>query len=81
MIDQVDMKVKLADARAELGVTQVALAVFASVSKQTVVNAEKGLAIQRIQAHRILKAINTYREQAGKAPLSITEIDWRIFGD
>lgn len=74
-------KIKLADARAELGISQSSLVVFASVSKQTIVNAEKGLAIQRIQAHRILKAINLYRQQAGMAPLSIADIDWKIVGE
>ena len=77
----VSAKIKLADARAELGISQSSLVVFASVSKQTIVNAEKGLAIQRIQAHRILKAINIYRQQAGMAPLSITDIDWKIVGE
>ena len=77
----VSAKIKLADARAELGISQSSLVVFASVSKQTIVNAEKGLAIQRIQAHRILKAINIYSQQAGMPTLSITDIDWHIVGE
>ena len=77
----VSAKIKLADARAELGMSQQALAAFASVAKQTLVNAEKGLAIQRIQAHRILKILNIRRQQEGMPTLSITDIDWRIVGE
>ncbi len=72
-------QIKLADARAELGFSQKALAAFAGVSKQVVINAEKGLAIQRIQAHRILHFLNVERQLAGKSALSITDIDWKIY--
>ena len=77
----VSAKIKLADARAELGISQQNLCALANVAKQTLVNAEKGLAIQRIQAHRILRAINAARGDFGMPPLSITEIDWRIVGE
>ena len=72
-------KVKLADARAELGFTQAQVAQLANVSKQTVVNAEKGLAIQRIQAHRILTFLNRERDAVNKSVLSITDLDWKIY--
>jgi len=79
---QVAAKIKLANARAELGLTVTNLASLAGVARQTVVNGERGnKPIQRIQAHRILKAINIYRQQAGMAPLSITDIDWKIVGE
>ncbi len=71
-------KIKLADARAELGLSQAALATFASVAKGVVVNAEKGRAIQRIQAYRILHFLNAERHKVGKSLLSITDIDWKI---
>ncbi len=74
----VSAKIRLADVRAELGQSQAALAFFSGVSKQTVVNAEKGLPIQRIQAHRILNFLNAERQKAGKSVLSIDEIDWKI---
>ena len=75
-------KTKLADARAELGLTQSALAVLAGVSKPVVVNAESGRhAIQRIGAHRILRALNEARGEAYMPPLSITDIDWKIVGE
>lgn len=77
----VSAKVKLADVRAELGFSQANLALFASVSKQVVVNAENDRAIQRIQAHRILHYLNTERMKVGKPVLSITDIDWRIVGE
>ena len=72
-------KVKLADARAELGFTQAQVAQFANVAKQTVVNAEKGLAIQRIQAHRILTFLNRERDAVNKSVLSIDDLDWKIY--
>jgi DNA-binding XRE family transcriptional regulator len=77
----VSAKVKLADARAELGFSQANVALFASVSKQVVVNAENDRAIQRIQAHRILHYLNAERTKAGKPPLTITDIDWKIVGE
>ncbi len=74
-------KIKLADARAELRMSQQALAALASLSKQVIVNAEKGLAIQRISAHAILKPLNHARQINGLPPLSITDIDWKIVGE
>ncbi len=74
-------KIKLADARAELRMSQAALAALASLSKQVIVNAEKGVAIQRISAHAILRPLNHARHLQGMPPLSITDIDWRIVGE
>jgi DNA-binding XRE family transcriptional regulator len=74
-------KIKLADARAELRMSQQALAALASLSKQVIVNAEKGLAIQRISAHAILRPLNHARQINGMPPLSITDIDWKIYGE
>ncbi len=71
-------KVKLADARAELRVSQEALAKAADLSKGVIVKAEKGEAIQRISAHAILHALNHYREQAEMLPLSFDDLDWKI---
>lgn len=75
----VSAKIRLADARAELGISQAALAFFSGVSKPTVINAEKGSPIQRIQAHRILHFLNAERQKVGKSVLSIDDIDWKIY--
>ena len=74
-------KIKLADARAELRMSQQGLAALASLSKQVIVNAEKGMAIQRISAHAILRPLNHARQINGMPPLSITDIDWKIVGE
>ncbi len=74
----VSAKIRLADARADLGQSQAALAFFSGVSKQTVVNAEKGLSIGRIQAHRILHFLNVERQKVGKSQLSIDDIEWTL---
>lgn len=73
-------KIKLADARAELRMSQAALATFASLSKQVIVNAEKGMPIQRISAHAILHVLNAERTNRGMSPLSLGDIDWKIAG-
>ncbi len=74
-------KIKLADARAELRLSQDELAKLARISKPVIVNAERGLRIQRISAHAILKALNAARRDAGVLPLSIADIDWKIVGE
>jgi DNA-binding XRE family transcriptional regulator len=77
----VSAKVNLADARAELRMSQAALATLASISKQVIVNAENGVAIQRISAHAILKGLNHARQINGMAALAITDINWKIVGE
>lgn len=72
-------RIRFADARAELGCTQADVVRLSGVSKQTVVNAEKGLAIQRIQAHMLLRFLNTEREKVGMPALSIDEVGLKIF--
>jgi len=79
---QVAAKIKLVDARAELGLSQTDLASLARVARQTVVNGERAnKPIQRIQAYRILHALNAERQKVGKPALSITDIDWKIVGE
>ncbi len=79
---QVAAKIKLANARAELGLTVTNLASLAGVARQTVVNGERGnKPIQRIQAHRILRALNEVRGEAYMPPLSIDDLDWKIVGE
>lgn len=80
-LQQVAMKMKLADARAELRMSQAALAIFASLSKQVIVNAEKGLAIRRISAHAILHVLNAERQARGMPLLMISDLDWKIDGE
>ncbi len=77
----VSEKVKLADARAELRMSQAALAALASLSKQVIFNAENGVPIQRISAHAILKALNHARQINGMPKLTIADIDWKIVGE
>ncbi len=74
-------KIKIADARAELRMSQAALAMLASLSKQTIVSAEKGMAIQRITAYAILKGLNAGRKENGLPPFTITDIDFKIVGE
>ncbi len=74
-------QMKLADARAELRISQVALARAAKLSNLVIVRAEKGLPIQRISAHAILHALNDYRRDAGLPPLLIGDFDWKIVGE
>lgn len=74
----VSAKIRLADARAELALSQAALAFFSGISKPTVVKAENGLPIQRIGAHRILHFLNAERQKVGKPALTIDDIEWKI---
>lgn len=74
-------QMNLADARAELRVSQVALAKAARLSTMVIVRAERGLPIQRISAHALLKALNKYRLDAGLPPLSIGDLDFKIVGE
>lgn len=74
-------KIKIADARAELGMSQQALAFWSHLSKQTIVSAEKGMAIQRLTAYAILKGLNAGRKENGMPPLTIAEIDFKIVGE
>lgn len=76
----VAVRIKLADARAELGITQKQLAASAKLSKTVIVNAEKGLAIRRLSAHSILQALNAVRHSRGMPSLTINDIDWHIDG-
>lgn len=74
-------QMNLADVRAELRVSQTALAKAAKLSNVVIVRAEKGLPIQRISAHAILHALNKYRQEAELPPLSIGDFDWKIVGE
>jgi predicted transcriptional regulator len=74
-------QMNLADIRAELRISQVTLAKAANLSNAVIVRAEKGLPIQRISAHAILKALNKYRGDAGLSPLSIGDLDFKIAGE
>ncbi len=79
-------KVNLADARAELRVSQDALAKEARLAKSVIIRAERGHAIQRssghaIQrssAHAIVRALNHFREQAEMPAFSFPDFDWKI---
>lgn len=73
--------VRLADARAELGISQATLAAAAKLSRQVIISAEKGLPVQRISAHAILNALNIFRRREGKEPLLLNEVEMRIRGE
>lgn len=73
-------KLKLADVRAELRITQDELAKSAKLAKRTIVQAEKGENVQRISAHAILTALNIYRMRDGKEALLLNEVDIHIKG-
>jgi DNA-binding XRE family transcriptional regulator len=77
----VNKKIKPADARAELRISQSDLARRADLSKQVIVNAEKGLLISRISAHAILKALNPLRLEAGLSSLELGDVDWKVQGE
>ncbi len=71
-------KVNLADARAELRVSQDALAKEARLAKSVIIRAERGHAIQRSSAHAIVRALNHFREQAEMPAFSFPDFDWKI---
>ena len=71
-------KIKLADARAQLGMSQTTLAAAAGISKPVIVNAEKGLPIRRLSAFAMLEALNNRREARGWPSLSVYDIEWHI---
>jgi DNA-binding XRE family transcriptional regulator len=73
-------KMSLADARAEARASQAKLAQEARVSKQVVVNAEKGLLISRISGIAILKALNFLRTEAGLPSVNRKELEWKVEG-
>ena len=74
-------QMNLADARAELRISQLALAKAADLSNTVIFRAEKGLPIQRISAHAILKALNKFRLNAALPPLMLGDLDMKIVGD
>ena len=75
------MKMKLADARAECGISQAALAKASGISKPVIVRAENGFAIERISAHAILKVLNSIRIDLNLEPVGFYELDWKIRGE
>jgi predicted transcriptional regulator len=74
-------KIRLSDARAQLLLTQRALARLADVSPTVISNAELGYAIRRLSAHAILNALNAERNKKGWKTLDIEEIEWKVSGD
>lgn len=74
-------KLKLSDARANLGLTQRALATRAGVSPMVVSNAENGIAIRRLSAHALVNALNSVRREQGLEELSLYEIELSIAGE
>lgn len=71
-------KIRLDDARAELVLTQSELARLAGVAEGTVMNAEKGRIIRKVNAYAILNALNAVRQERGLPPLARADIDWNI---
>lgn len=77
---QVQQKIQLRYARAELGFTQRQLADLAGVSEKTVNSAEQGKSIQALKAAAILKALNAARTNHGLDSLNFSDLDWRVQG-
>lgn len=71
-------RTKLADARSECRISQYKLARKARVGKQTIANAEHGIAISRMSAHAILRALNEFRIEDGLEAIGFYELDWKI---
>lgn len=73
-------KIRLDDARAQLVLTQSDLARRAGLVERTILNAEKGHIIRKINAYAILNALNEVRRERDMQPLDITDIDWKVQG-
>lgn len=71
-------QMRLQDARAELRITQARIATRARLSRNTVIEAEKGNEILALSAHAILKALNEERAERGLPNLKIDDIDFNI---
>jgi DNA-binding XRE family transcriptional regulator len=78
---RVAQRMRVADARAELRVTQGVIVKATGLSKQVITNAEKGDPIQRTSAHAILRALNDIRRERGMETLSIDDLDFKIVGE
>jgi len=72
-------KLQLRRVRAQLGLSQRALAGLAGISEQTVIEAEWGCRqIRLISAYAILNALNEARHQRGLSELDIDSLDWNV---
>jgi DNA-binding XRE family transcriptional regulator len=72
-------KLQLKRVRAQLGLSQRALAEQAGISEQTVIEAERGRRqIRLISAYAILNALNEARRQRGLSELDIDSLDWNV---
>jgi DNA-binding XRE family transcriptional regulator len=72
-------KLQLKRVRAQLGLSQRALAEQAGISEQTVIEAERGRRqIRLISAYAILNALNEVRRQRGLPELDIDSLDWNV---
>lgn len=75
----IDMTYTVKQLREELGKTQMQVAVKAEVSLNAVVNAEnpkKRLHYSTLMA--ILKALNSFRQDAGQSDINPNEMEWNI---
>jgi transcriptional regulator with XRE-family HTH domain len=81
MIEVPVSKLRVRDARIQLGWTQPKLAAASGLSIPTVVNAEKQRPIYALSAQRLLNAMNTERATRGMNALSLYDLDWNIDGE
>lgn len=72
----VQKKVRLEDARAQLGLRQIDLSDLSGISVPVIRNAENGQRIRRLSAYAILDALNTKRAEKHLSALEYDEIEW-----
>ena len=71
-------KIRISDARSDIGWSQETLAIESGVSEPTVSRAETGKTILRFKARQIWNAINRGREAKGLQPLEFDDLDFRF---
>ena len=78
-------QIRLRDARAQLGLTQLALAKEAGVNRQAVwygEHPEYGTNISPVSAWAILNALNRIRRERGiEPPLEYRQMQWKVQGE
>jgi transcriptional regulator with XRE-family HTH domain len=74
-------KMRLRDARAQLGLTQAELARLAGVSWQVVSKSERGGSISITSAWLILNILNERRVERNLPPLEVKSLTWRVQGE
>lgn len=77
--DMVVRRIPLRDARTQLGLTQQMLTEGIGVHYNVISACENGRRVRRINAYRILEALNNQRAVKKMEPLTLEQIDWQIW--